>query len=271
MGNLVRMDLFKLRKTKMFFVFAAVILAVTIILPIVGKIFAGVLLNILESASGDAQALAEARMLVAEYNKPYLLSDVLRAPMGGLSMLWMLLFVSASSFMYLDLANGYVKNVAGQLPTRGHLAVSKLIVVYCHNLVLMLVGLVGSLIGYGVTRGFTLDDAIAAGLLEFFLKLLLTGGLSALLLLFTTGFRNKTLAIVSSVILGMGMMSLVYMPLGFALGKLFRTEVDLMPYMPDQMLLAANINVWAALAEGVGMTLLFLFLTTYCVNKRDVQ
>lgn len=39
MGNLLKMDFLKLRKFKMFFVFLLVILAVTIALPILGKIF----------------------------------------------------------------------------------------------------------------------------------------------------------------------------------------------------------------------------------------
>ena len=54
--------------------------------------------------------------------------------------------------MYMDLANGYVKNIAGQVPSHGYLAVSKMIVIAIHNLIFMVVGLIGSLIGYGVMR-----------------------------------------------------------------------------------------------------------------------
>lgn len=270
MGNLIRMDLFKLRKTKMVFIFAGIIFVVAILMPVLGKIFAGILLNIVKT-TGDGQAIAEATVILDEYQKPYLLSDVFRSPFGGMSMLWMLVFISVSVFSYMDIANGYVKNIAGQLPTRGHLAISKMIVIYLHNFGLMLVGMLGSFIGYGVTRGINVDGDIAAGLLEFFLKFLLAGGLSALLLLFAAGLRQKTLAIVASVVLSMGLLSIVYLPLSFALGKLFRTEVNIAPYAPDQMLTATKINVWAALAEGVLLTVLFLLLTIRRVNKKDVQ
>ena len=260
MGNLLKMDFLKLRKFKMFFVFLLVILAVTIALPILGKIFSNILLNIVEN-SGEGQAIAEAEMLVEEFNRPYALSNIFRAPMGGLSILWMLLFISGASFMYMDLANGYVKNIAGQIPSHGYLAVSKLVIINIHNIAMMLVGVIGSLIGYGVSRGLTADADIGAGIVEFLLKILLASALSAVLLFFTTGLGNKALGIVLGVFLGLGMMSLLYVPLNFALSRLLdKPDLNLSAYMPDQMVLMTQINVWAALIEGIVLTLVFLFL-----------
>ncbi len=271
MGNLLKMDFLKLRKFKMFFVFLLVILAVTIVLPILGKIFSNILLNIVEN-SGEGQAIAEAEMLVEEFNRPYALSNIFRAPMGGLSILWMLLFISGASFMYMDLANGYVKNIAGQIPSHGYLAVSKLVIINIHNIAMMLVGVIGSLIGYGVSRGLTADADIGAGIVEFLLKILLASALSAVLLFFTTGLGNKALGIVLGVFLGLGMMSLLYVPLNFALSRLLdKPDLNLSAYMPDQMVLMTQINVWAALIEGIVLTLVFLFLTMRFVNRRDVK
>lgn len=270
MLNLLKMDLFKLKKTKMFFIFLGIVFGVTIILPILGKAFSMLLMNIV-SHSGDAQTVAQTEALVDVYNTPYELSNIFRAPLGGLPILWLFVFVSSAVFMHLDLANGYVKNIAGQIPSHGYLAVSKIIVVNIHNIIMMVVGAVGSAIGQLISRGLTADSEVGAGIVEFLLKILLVSALSSFLLFFSTGLGNKTLAIVFAVVFGTGMMSLVYMPLNFMLSKLLdNPTLDISLYMPDQMLIAANINVWAALIEGIVLTLVFLFLTIRFVNRRDV-
>jgi|GEM_PF-832963 len=270
MGNLLKMDFFKLRKIKLFWISGIILLVVNVILPIISKLFADLLLRICEQ-SGDTTALADALQLVEIMKQPYLLSDIFRTSFGGLSVLLILIMISAVSFSYADITGGFVKNIAGQIPSRGYLAISKWIVIMVHNLVLMVCCMAGALIGQGVSRGINADSQIGEGLLEFFAKYLLLGGVCAFLLFFTTGICKRVLAIVLSVILSTGSLSIIYLPLNFGLSKLFNAEIDITKYAPDQMLTFTKINPWVALAEAAVLTVLFLFLTVTIMKKRDVH
>ena len=93
-----------------------------------------------------------------------------------------------------------------------------------------------------------------------------------MLLLFTTGLGNKVLGIVMAVIFGTGALGMIYMPLSFGIRALFRLEdFELGGYMPDQMISASPMNVWASLIGGAVMICVFLPLTVMLLNKRDVK
>lgn len=271
MFDLFRMELFKLRKHKLTWGAAIVCFVVTFVLPLIGKLFAGILYNIVKD-SGEAQAVAEAKNLVDAFNSPLEFSSLLKMPFGGISLVLILVFVSASSFLFLDIGGGYIKNIAGQIPSRGHSCYGKYAVVCLQGLLCMLSAFLGGVIGTLIVRGISFDSDIPAGILEFALKWLILCGIDAVLLLFTTGLGNKVLGIVMAVIFGTGALGMIYMPLSFGIRALFRLEdFELGGYMPDQMISASPMNVWASLIGGAVMICVFLPLTVMLLNKRDVK
>ena len=81
MFDLFRMELFKLRKHKLTWGAAIVCFVVTFVLPLIGKLFADILYNIVKD-SGEAQAVAEAKNLVDAFNSPLEFSSLLKMPFG---------------------------------------------------------------------------------------------------------------------------------------------------------------------------------------------
>lgn len=273
MSNLIRMDLFKLRKSKFFLAICITIFAVTFIAPLLIKGFLEILKNMLGNTDGlDDASAAELAGMINDLSISAPFSGILRNPFAGLSMVIIPTMIFIVSFLHLDLNNGYIKNIAGQLPSRGYLAVSKYLVIGFAELVFLVLGIAGSTLGCLVSRGLSFDENIGSGLLELLLKFLLFWGLTAVLLLISNGLGSKTFAIVAGVIFSTGALSIIYMPLSYAFNQLLKTNtIDIARYAPDQMFLATNIDVLAACIGSAVMIAAGLILTIRLMNKKDVK
>lgn len=271
MGDLIRMDSFRLRKSRLFIVVCITVFGVMFAMPLLTKGFVQLIVNMVQGGSGDASE-REIEQLLYELSQPTALSGIIKSPFGGLSLITILVMISVVSFMYADHNNGYIKNIAGQVSSRGNLAVSKYLVTGMHNLILLVLGVLGGMLGTLISRGITFDEKMGEGILVFFIKFLLMWGLSAVLLLITNGLGNKTFAVVMAVIFGSGALLLVYMPLSFGLNKLFKTNnINIAAYAPDQLFLANEIDFLSGVTGAAVLIVLGVFFTVMLMNKKDVK
>ena len=267
------MDLFKLKKSVFFIAICITVFVVTFLAPLLIKGFVELLKNML-SNSGELDPATSNELLVMteELSFPVYFSAVLRSPFGGTQLVTIPVMIFLVSYLHQDLNMGYIKNLAGQVPSRGYLAVSKYIVICLAEIVLFIIGIAGSTLGNLISRGVSFEGNIGGGLLEFVLKLLLLWGLTAVLLLISTGLGNKTFAIVTSVVFATGALSIIYMPLSYVLQQLFKNEnIHIEQYAPDQMFLLSNINATAAGIEAAVLIAAGLFGTVRLMNKRDIK
>lgn len=209
-----------------------------------------------------------------------ILADTIASPFF-IPMLVVLLFVSMVVFSYADISGGFIKNIAGQIPNKSSLIISKFIVIGVHNLMFFAVGsltnMIGKLIVIGMGMAQLADPGnIAAALLTLLLKWLLSMAIAAILLFVTNGIRNKVLGSVIGVIIGTGSLSLAYMGLSTAVDNIFHTEnFNLAMYMPDTLMnnvsVAANTAVINAVIVSVVCIAIFLTLTIKVFNSRDIK
>lgn len=259
MVNLIKMDLRRMLK-------ATILKVSLIIIAIINIFIAGVLPVILKMIPNipnfDTDEICET------------ISDPF-----GISLLAILLFMSAVSFFYADFSNGFVKNLAGQVPKRSNLIVSKFVVIGIHNFIFMIVGVLSKLIGVGIAAAlgvtFKSSGMIAAAILTLLIKWMLCMGICAILLFITSGVRNKTLASIVAVIIGTGALAFVYMGLTTAIATLFKVNVNVSEYMPDQLLSSVNVGSNVAVANAIIVAIicsgLFLGLAIKTFNKRDIK
>lgn len=213
-------------------------------------------------------------------NTPVVLSDSVSSPFY-ISMLVVLMFVSMVVFSYADIAGGFIKNIAGQLPNKSNLIFSKFIVIGVHNLLFIAVGSLTNTIGALITTStgmaqFAYTGDIPAALLTLLLKWMLSMAVASILLFVTNGIKNKVLGSVIGVIVGTGSLGLAYMGLSTAVDNIFHTEnFNLAMYMPDSLMnsvnVAANTAVINAVIVSVVCTAIFLTLTVKVFNSRDVK
>ncbi len=257
MHNLIRMDLYRMNRTRYF----RICLGLALLFGLCQTPFMK-LMSVL-SAMLDEGALA---VFTPEAG----LSSIIRDPFPLFNS--MLAMLSLCAFYYGDQEGGYIKNIAGQMPRRGFTVLSKYIASIPHTLIFMAVGLIGNLAGTVIFRRIVIDGAVPDALRICFLRFLLFQGIAAILLLVTASLRSKSLGIVLSVLFGLGALSLFYGALETALHQIpFLKDFSFSPYMPDQLLQSPAPETLPSILSGAVSIALFLPLSVHVFDRRDIK
>ncbi len=256
MMNLIKMECYKLRTSKLFMILLAVAFAA----------------NLLFSLGAQMLPKLFVPNMPVEATP---LSSVLAQPFG-LSLLMIIVFVSAVSFMSLDYSGGFIKNIAGQVGDRGKIVIAKFIAVGIHNLIFFIVGVISSLLGTLIAGQITADAAVMSGILTLLLKWFLSMALSSILLFFAVGIRNKTLATIIGVVLSLNALSLAYLGVNTLVANVFKiNDFDFGSFMPDALMNSVSVVnnelVVNAIVVGAIFIALFVTLTYITFKKRDVK
>ncbi len=264
MMNLIRMDVFRLMKTKTFWILNIINFSLTFIAPIMIK----VIFDRLLSDTGVPADEATNELIGAQP-----LSTMIGFPFGTVGLLMIVMLVSAAVFLHGDIGHGYIKNLAGQIPKKSHLTFSKFIVMAFHHLIMMAVCLSGTVLGNLVSRGIYIDAKVGESLGMFMIRFLLLYALTSVLLLFSSGLGNKTLSIVMAVIFGTGALNLLYAPLDLLFNQVFHWEIRVEDWMPDALAgsIAPAPPILNSLLVGLIFVAVFVTLSGYVSNHRDVK
>ena len=256
MGNLIRMDLYRMNKARGFRV--CLILAFALAL-------AATPLEWLLFSVGKTLAPESA----GEFGKTADLCGMIANPVSSLTV--MLALLSAVIFFNADMENGYIKNIAGQMPRKGYSILSRFIAVIPHNLAFMLAALAGNVIGTLLFRRIVTEGSVLASAGTFLLRLLLMQSLCTILVLIVSSLRIKSLGMILAVLLGLPLMGLIYMGINTGLQQLFGRFTDITPYMPDQVLRESSPETIRALLVSAVTIGIFLPLSIRVFDQKDVK
>jgi hypothetical protein len=250
------MDLYRMRKAGSF----RVCLLLVFLLALSATPLEALLLSLARLFTADGSGMEESAKL----------SDFLGSPLSSLNA--MLTLLSICGFFYADVENGYVKNIAGQMPKRGYTVLSKFLASIPHNLVFVAVAIVGGILGTLPFQRITMDGAVLESLWILVLKLLLLEGICAILLLFTASLRSKSLGTVFAVLFGTGILVLAYMGIDAGLNQILpKKRFSVADYMPDQLFRDSRPDTVAALLVSAVTICLFLWLAIRIFDRKDVK
>ena len=251
MGNLIKMDLYKVRKSKFFFISMLIMTALTIVVY--------VLLPILQRVVGEDPSDTKAY-----------LSECIATPF-----MTSLMFLSVVHISYMDIANGYIKNIAGQLSNKGSTVISKFIAIGVHNLIFLVCASAVNTFASMISYDFVVDDNVIQGILTLLLKWLLSMAMSAILLFFTNGLKSNVLGYIVTICLCFNVLSALYMGINFALEKLGVKNFDISKYTIDTFYDSVNVMkdnyVVSSILGAIIYGGIFMFLTVWMFNKKDVK
>ena len=274
MLNLIKMDLYRLLRSKTLRVglIAAAIVALSCMLLSLG------LLEIVKLTSGDnLAAVAEMSFLFPCFS--FLAgaswADIVLYGVGSFS-----LFIGCmitASFIGSEQSCGYVKNIAGQIPHKGFLAISKFIATSVAMALVLLVylavcaPLASALFSSYITNGYAVAELCGAVALRF----LLFTAVNAVIVFLCTLTKSHAAAMVTGAILGIGVTTIVYFAINSVLGML-KIKFDVSNLMPDGVNGMLNCdNLLEILPKALAVSLVFIagFVTgTYLLTeKRDVR
>ena len=261
MGNLIKMDIRRLFLSKVFYIAMAITavlnFSIYIVTPILSKFF----------TSGQNTVTQE-------------LTEIISQPFP-VAIFMVTMIISAVSFAFADIANGYIKNIAGQIKRKSDTIVSKFIVLGFHNFIFMLVSMLSCMIAAFAASATGFEQITVSGnlifpaILTFLIKWMLSMAIISILLFITTGIKNKTIASVFGVILSTGALGMVYFGLNEAIKNIFKVTVSIGSYTPDSLIdtvsVGQNIAVLNAIIVSIVFSALFLALTIKVFNSRNVK
>ena len=282
MVNLFRMDTYRIFRCKTFFVCLIVAFALALgsapfekLLFSLGRMFVTDATATVQASdeftSEDAQEMEKIKNSM-EFNTKARLSDMISNPFTFLSSMLMLL--SVCFYFYADVENGYIKNIAGQMPQKGFTILSKFLAAGVHNMIFMLACVIGNIAGTLTVRHFVPDSAVVSSIGVFFLKFLLVQSICALILLFVSTFRNKSLGTVTAVLMGLGfIMPIIYGLIDNQLiNRLFKDAGEVFSkYMPDVLMGQNAPDALTSVLVSVAFGGFFLLLAIRIFDRKDVK
>ena len=257
MGNLIRMDLYRMRKGKAFII--------CLVLAFILALISMPLLKLLSSLATMLATDAEVTPFATDAN----LSSILSDPFPGMNA--MLTLISVCAFFYADVENGYIKNIAGQMPKKGFTILSKFICALPHNLLFAVVSIAGSVAGTILVQRLHMDGAVLESIGAFCLKMLLIQSICAILVLLVSALKLKSLGMVIAVVMGLPLLSLIYALIDSGIQQLFTNAGPIFAkYMPDQLMRVQYPNMLESILVAAGVTCIFLLLAIRIFDKKDV-
>ena len=261
MAKLFKMDLYRMVKARSFRILLALTFAISLgTMPMLKGLY-----DLAKRLSPEA--------ITETFGATGTLSSLISSPFSLFTLL--LILLSVVFFFHADMENGYIKNIAGQMPRRGYSILSRYLAAIVHNAVFMVAAAVGNVIGAMLVLKVTVDGAIVTGIGAFLLELLLLQGICAILLLVTASFRSKSFGIVLAVLFGVGATSLLYSAVDSGLDLLIK-GFKIAPYMPDTLLdnpfdANGNLLVLRSVLSAAVTIGIFLPLSIGVFDKRDVK
>lgn len=291
MLNLIKMDLYRLVRTLSFLVMIAVTVMISIVTVSLTNMDIEMIREENEKAPQTEQtAQAEADGEEEEMNigitvqteESWLegdieLVDLVCAIMSG-GVLMVLCAIFVSLFVNAEQRTGYIKNIAGQLPCRGLLSVSKLL-----GIAVLLLAMFAAFVGGTfVTAEICLGDTFKLGDVSELVKVLavqyaLHFAFSAFVAMLCTVSRSTALGMVIGIILCSGLMTMVYQ----ALNKLIQkadslADFDLTKYPIETKVIevtaSAGSDVYiGALITGAIYLVFSIIISMTVTQKRDIR
>ncbi len=256
MGKLIRMDLYRMLKSKTFLI----CLLLAFLLALGSAPFEKLMFTLASSLSADINETFAAKVS---------LSGILVDPFPLFNL--MLALLSLCWFFYADVENGYIKNIAGQMPMKGFTVLSKFIAASVHNIIFAAAGIIGNLVGTLLVRQLIMDVNVLEVIRVLALKLLLVQSLCATLLLVVTTFRSKSFGMILAVLFGLGLTALIYLGINEGLHQLFGPEADISKYMPDTVMAEKPLGTVKSLLVALGWGAVFLLPAIRIFDRKDVK
>ena len=278
MVNLIKMDVRRLFHSKAFFV--VLILSAVISLFTLSAILGFAKMYLTISDAGGYEMSAEEYMVIREVFHLDWVEE--GAEIGELIyiVLDISLFFSCiltAVFVIAEHESGYIKNIAGQIPNRGMLAISKLCPVLVYNFCIIAVFCLAASFA-----GLIFVPHIFSGNIPLLIEVLLTKFLlyiavDTIILFICMTTKNKAFSVGVSVVSGLGVTGTLYDAISLFLSKVFGgIDISISKFIPDgingQISLASNTStIIQALVVAVVYTVIFSCLSYMSLKKLDIK
>lgn len=270
MTNLIKMDLYRLFRTKSFKI--GLILSIIISFSFVAVL--ATISNMIPMFSAETQEMMSV-FPFADWRNGINVFDLIISAISILSL--MVSAVLASNFISDEQSNGYVKNIAGQIKNKGMLSVSKFVALAVMSFSVMVVYAIGA-----TAAGFIfLNDALSyEGFSQFLAvfgtKYLIYLSVNAIILFLCALTKSKSASIAFGVLFGSGATIVVYNLISTFVYIVFKCDIPFASYIPDGLVFgltmdASSKTITDAVFVAVVYIAVFMTFSMVLMKKRDTR
>jgi ABC-type transport system involved in multi-copper enzyme maturation permease subunit len=283
MLNLIKMDLYRLIRSKAFIIMILVTILATLFFSYAYYVtdsskdfFQGVQ----DGMSGTETTSYGITLDANNLKETYTLNDLFKSVTGNAPIV-IIITIFASIFVVAEENSGYVKNILGQIPHREFVVFSKLTTVALQLLVVMATSAL-STFAFGklfFNHRFSLGS-FGEFMSHFGINYLLCFALCALIVFLSIVMRSKILPIIIGILISAGPISLLYNGVDYLIEKIFYSANETMnfsianylPYGCMTSLAKSNAgdDFIRAIIVGVVFSLIFILAVIPIIRKRDV-
>ncbi|MGN0622975.1 MAG: hypothetical protein ACI4JA_03375 [Oscillospiraceae bacterium] len=287
MLNLIKMDLYRLVRTISFWV----MLAVTVAVSVFCVEMANIDMTLMQEESADSSQTAQQETsdeedvnigITVETKEEWLdgeieLSDYLYVVMSG-GILLIICSIFVAIFVNAEQKTGYIKNIAGQLPFRGLLSVSKLAGVAVQVLAVFVMAVIGTVAAARMCFGdrFVIGDiSVLAKMLG--VQYVLHFAFSTFVAMLCILSRSAALGMVTGIVINSGIMEFAYQGLNKLVHKIGALkDIDISKYPIESNVYAVTASADAdtfvrALITGAVYFAVCVVISMTVTQKRDIK
>lgn len=270
MLNLIKMDMYRLFRTKSFRI--GLIIAFALSFSCVAVLAA--LSNLIPMLSGSSGATM-AELPFANWRNNVNLFDIILTSTAVLSLL--VSAVIASNFISNEQSNGYVKNIAGQLKNKGIMNISKFAALAVMSLSVLVAYAAGATLGGFLFLNSAMNfDGVNSFLALYGTKYLIYLAVNAIILFLCALTKSKSVSIAFAVMFGTGATIFVYNIISTFIGILFKIDLPISSYVPDGLIFGLSMaSPYAELIKAIVVSVVyiavFMTLSVVITRKRDTR
>lgn len=270
MFNLIKMDLNRLFRTTSF--------AVGLILSAIISFLCISILSFFMGMIDNPEAVSEsAGLLMVDWKaNGIFLTDLIKSSFNILSLL-----ISTSLtaiFVNAEQSSGYIKNIAGQIPNKSMIAVSKFFSIVVINFAIFIVYFaVSALSGLLFFSSMLKAGDFISLLIALAVKFLLYIAVDTIILFVCTLTKSKTLAVAIGVVFGIGISKMIYNMLDTFLNMVFKvSDINLAIFTPDGMNSVVDAGtetdvIIRGIVVAVIYIAIFLIASGAIMKNRDIK
>lgn len=282
--NLLRMDLHRLVRSFSFWVMIITTISISLLCVSVADVDLNQLSEQTQGSteiSEDAEEYSRIGVYIAA-NPEWIsgdikFSDFINTLYSSRFML-IICVIFIALFSNAEQKNGYIKNIAGMLPNRGKLVISKTLVVALQVFTVLFVGLITSLVFCKIfwNDKLILGD-ISKLICSFGLNYLLHFAFGMIILMLTLVLKNSAFSMTFGVLCSCGISVFFYKLINMPINNIKGLEdFDIAKYVPETNICAVNSfmekeSIFRMIAIGVFISTVMCIITTVIIEKRDIR
>ena len=209
-----------------------------------------------------------------DVNNKVTLYDLIFANTGG-NTVALFLVIFAVMLTMADFGNGYIKNIAGQVPDRGMLVIAKMCSLFIYTILTFVLYVIMSIIGSLLVFSYLEPGNIKELLIYLGVQVMLHFALAVICMTVSYVTKNTVISMTISICIVINFMTIIYDLLDIIINKFTKNNFEIIKYTVTGNISLLQMNptggeVCTALVSALAFVTFMTFISYHVFRRRDI-